>query len=475
MPRINPRWQVYKRSPIPVHRIWMALRALRDRGTELLGMPFPTTLYLAEGETLWWSWDKAQIEGLGYRLYERIADPAWRRVHFALLRKLSEEAIGAADALKAKDLTVLSDEEIAREYEAFYESIVDAHALLNPEIDAVDIVPSQLLHEKLVEALPKAPASVISELTAPLYISYLSEEEIALLRVKMLAKKEQEEALRKVAKKYWWTALGWESTRVKRLEDFRADISAITTDPAKRIACLSSTPERLAERRKELAAEYRLPDSLLEELATFDELTALHDLRKIVQVRSLYGFFQLLSEVARRGDYDVTLLEWFTNDEVVAHLRGKRFDLAEARRRKKALAVYVHDEGIDILSGDKAKALKARELDLPDLEVHEVHGHCASPGKVKGVARVCNGGADALAKVKEGDILICCMTLPDYVPAMKRAAAIVTDEGGITCHAAIISRELHKPCVTGTHEATDVFSDGEMVEVDAEHGTVRKI
>ena len=67
------------------------------------------------------------------------------------------------------------------------------------------------------------------------------------------------------------------------------------------------------------------------------------------------------------------------------------------------------------------------------------------------------------------------MTTPDFVPAMRRAAAIVTDEGGVTCHAAIIARELKKPCVVGTKHATQIFKDGDMVEVDANAGIVRKV
>ncbi len=65
------------------------------------------------------------------------------------------------------------------------------------------------------------------------------------------------------------------------------------------------------------------------------------------------------------------------------------------------------------------------------------------------------------------------MTTPEMVPVMKRAAAFVTDEGGITCHAAIVSREMKKPCIIGTKIATKVLKDGDLVEVDANRGIVR--
>ena len=74
--------------------------------------------------------------------------------------------------------------------------------------------------------------------------------------------------------------------------------------------------------------------------------------------------------------------------------------------------------------------------------------------------------ADAAA-LQRGEILVTHMTAPDWVPLMRRAAAIVTDSGGMTCHAAIVSRELGIPCVVGTGDATTRLRDGEDVTVDA--------
>ena len=67
------------------------------------------------------------------------------------------------------------------------------------------------------------------------------------------------------------------------------------------------------------------------------------------------------------------------------------------------------------------------------------------------------------------------MTTPDFVPLMQKSAAIVTDIGGLLSHAAIVSREFNIPCIVGTQYATKVFKDGDMVEVDADKGVVRKI
>ena len=95
----------------------------------------------------------------------------------------------------------------------------------------------------------------------------------------------------------------------------------------------------------------------------------------------------------------------------------------------------------------------------------------ASPGIATGRVRIVLDLKD-LPKVKEGDVLVTTMTTPDMVPAMQRAAAIVTDEGGLTSHAAIVSRELGIPAVVGTGKATKVLKDGEIVTVDAYKGVV---
>ena len=100
-----------------------------------------------------------------------------------------------------------------------------------------------------------------------------------------------------------------------------------------------------------------------------------------------------------------------------------------------------------------------------------VSGLGAAPGVASGRVRVVAALKDA-GQLGEGDVLVAHMTAPDWVPLMRRAAAIVTDSGGMTCHAAIVSRELGIPCIVGTGDATSKLRDGEPVTVDATHGTV---
>jgi pyruvate, water dikinase len=115
------------------------------------------------------------------------------------------------------------------------------------------------------------------------------------------------------------------------------------------------------------------------------------------------------------------------------------------------------------------KALGAPEPEGETL----VSGLGAAPGTASGPARVVRS-LDTAPDLQEGEVLVTHMTAPDWVPLMRKAAGIVTDSGGMTCHAAIVSRELGIPCIVGTRKATEVLRDGEIVTVDATHGTVRE-
>jgi pyruvate,water dikinase len=116
--------------------------------------------------------------------------------------------------------------------------------------------------------------------------------------------------------------------------------------------------------------------------------------------------------------------------------------------------------------------------DVPAISEHPttkqsvlLHGLGGAPGSAGGAARVLASLADA-ESLKQGDVLVTHMTSPDWLPLLRRAAAVVTDSGGMTCHAAIVSRELGIPCVVGTGEATKRLRDGELVTVDATRGLV---
>ncbi|QLG50380.1 phosphoenolpyruvate synthase [Natrinema halophilum] len=137
-------------------------------------------------------------------------------------------------------------------------------------------------------------------------------------------------------------------------------------------------------------------------------------------------------------------------------------------------------DGVDVAKGltDGSGSVQATEggagasgTDSSSTGTALVDGLGSSPGTVSGPARIVTK-LDDLAKVGEGDIIVTEMTMPDMVPAMKRASGIITDEGGMTSHAAIVSRELGVPAIVGTTNATTVLEDGQVVTLDGDKGSV---
>ncbi|MHB8830918.1 MAG: PEP-utilizing enzyme, partial [Patescibacteria group bacterium] len=136
---------------------------------------------------------------------------------------------------------------------------------------------------------------------------------------------------------------------------------------------------------------------------------------------------------------------------------------------------FIYFDG-NIYIGPQNEILKNLNIELKEIDskakIDSVHGQSASSGVARGHVKIVLTSKD-LNKVIEGDILVSPMTRPDFLPAMKIASAFVTDEGGITCHAAIVSREMNKPCIIGTKIASKVLHDGDEVEVDAMQGVVK--
>lgn len=127
----------------------------------------------------------------------------------------------------------------------------------------------------------------------------------------------------------------------------------------------------------------------------------------------------------------------------------------------------------DVSNLAKTNGIKIQEEIAPE-KVKKFSGQIAMAGKVVGKVRLLSKKAD-IPNLQNGEILVTAMTTPDYIPAMKKAGAFVTDEGGITCHAAIVAREFGKPCIIGTKIATRVLKTGDLVEVDANDGVIKII
>lgn len=185
--------------------------------------------------------------------------------------------------------------------------------------------------------------------------------------------------------------------------------------------------------------------------------------------RAAYHFADRLDREASERGYTYDQILYALADEV----RGQLPEPAVLDERRRYYAVMMDDGVISCLIGDEARKV-SEGLRTQLGEIDRFSGQPAAGGQARGVVRLIFSAAD-FEKFQDGDILVTSMTSPNFLPIMKRAAAVITDEGGITCHAAVIARELRKPCLIGTGVATDVLKDGDMVEVDADRGMVRRV
>jgi len=160
------------------------------------------------------------------------------------------------------------------------------------------------------------------------------------------------------------------------------------------------------------------------------------------------------------SDTDIAKLAWIGKQ--IEYHYGFPQDIEWAREDRK----------IFILQTRPVTTIKETTAVEPEIKAPVLlSGVAASPGIASGPVKMIPD-ASQIDRVYDGDILVTEMTTPDFVPAMKRAAAIVTNRGGRTAHAAIVSRELGIPCVVGVEEATTTLSDGQVITVDGSHGNI---
>lgn len=204
---------------------------------------------------------------------------------------------------------------------------------------------------------------------------------------------------------------------------------------------------------KEAQAEI-IPETVREEVALLKELVYFRLFRTDIFFALLSRAKPLFKDAAKKLNVE-SVKDYLCTDLLEGRCRKVSPPLAMAviNDRVVAIAPFIEEEGY------------AADL---------VRGTAANPGTATGKVRIVFKDRD-VALVKTGDILVTNMTIPGFLPAMKKAAAFVTDEGGITCHAAILAREMQKPCIIGTRNATKVFKNGDIVEVDAVKGIARKI
>lgn len=273
------------------------------------------------------------------------------------------------------------------------------------------------------------------------------------------------------ARKYAWVPMYEFLDRPWRISHFRQQAKAIKS------AHLDLAEYRA--KRKAALLRYKkfiksIHDKRFRKKVEIAHISAyLKEMRDDYRRPGYYVLAPFWKELARRIGVSFEDTNYLTTRELVDILLKKaKPDRRTITARKKKYALALKNGKLLIYSGQQANKIseKVKSKDLSS----SLTGAVASPGQARGKVKIIYHQGE-FKKFNKNDIIVTTMTHPEFLPIMKVAKAIVTDEGGITSHAAIVSRELGIPCIIGTKFATQVLKDGDLVEVDANKGIIRKL
>lgn len=343
---------------------------------------------------------------------------------------------------------------------------------------------------------------LFSVLTAPVHLSFTNEAELSLLKVAAAIKRKPEaeglfressidEILMRISefdadmrvsehqRNYFWIHNNYNDAFVLTEEYFIGEIKKLLLegiDVEHEFDYISNHPQNNKEAKERLMDELSLPSDIRALLRYSEDFTHWQDERKKSTFFATHYLSIVLSEIGKRTGFSLDELKQLLPFETKRAFEGSITKL-ELKKRKGGFFVFFKEKEAFVTTDEKTISDMRGYFDsmhLPKKEIDTIKGLCASIGKAKGKVKVLKSARE-ISKIEKGDILVAVMTRPDYVVAMKKAGAIVTDEGGITCHAAIVARELRIPCVIATKFATKALKDGDVVEVDADKGEIRII
>ncbi len=193
-----------------------------------------------------------------------------------------------------------------------------------------------------------------------------------------------------------------------------------------------------------------------------------------ITIKVVYDSKSKLKETAEQFGISYDQLIYLSSDEILKNLSSPKINLTDLKEREKGYGCYIDNQSNEqIAAGKELAELINNLIESKNDSVKQIKGIVVSKGqKVSGQVKVLISPKD-FSNFKKGDILVAPETTPDFVPYMRLAAAIITERGGITSHAAVVARELGIPCIIGTKIATQVLKDGDRVEVDTAEGIIK--
>ncbi len=304
--------------------------------------------------------------------------------------------------------------------------------------------------------------SLLDEPTIP------QKEKADLYRIQQIIDKEpqkKEQLFQEHIEQYYWVR-----TNFYDCEDVTSEFLESEIKHAEPID--ESYYETVRERKQEIIRKHAPSEEIQRAIHFFYELTKWREMRKENSMRMNYFLSKVLHEIARRIDQPYKTLVLASTTEVDKLFQNDPEFIMQLKERAKHFCAFKHNGELQILSGEQGmQYIEALESMTSGEDITELHGTPASVGTVEGVVRVLYGQQD-FGSFQQDEIIVTFMTRPEFMPLMKKAKAIVTEEGGLTCHAAVVSRELQKPCIVGVQNATSYLKDGMSIQVDGEKGSI---
>ncbi len=383
--------------------------------------------------------------------------------------------------INGMNLTALTDTELLETYNALADTYTKK-LNASPLIDGFALSTDEDISSKIrvhldQQGMGRDFVEFFEVLTAPTFLSFLQEEEIALLRVADEIRQHPSDAADCIyahQQAYFWIQNNYVKDHVLNANAFEERVRQWNQiDLIAKANELKALPLHHAQRKQELLTRIALPEELTTLLNITDDFNAWQDERKKGTFWATHVFSTLLQEFSRRTGYTMDELKYCFPPEMASAL-DKKISKEELQARFEYCMILWTADSYSVTTDQEFIATLDKIGTGAYVHTNELKGFSAQLGTARGKVKIIES-AEEIAKIEEGDILVAVMTRPDYLPAMKKAAAFVTDEGGITCHAAIVAREMKKPCIVGTKIATKIFKDGDLLEVDADNGLVRLI
>ncbi len=406
-----------------------------------------------------------------------------------------QELDRTTEELKAKDFSQKKQAELVQEIERVWQSQLKIMGCWYFQLQ-IDSYYGRRIQEELKKVLPHEQHQLIPSLVMDLTANTIEDTDLmkeksdriaivifiqALQSPTPFEHPEVRARITEHVEKYKYLKTSFEKTEEYTFEEMAQLITEILSLPEEKIISLeqSNNSAKLRENAENLLPKHALHENKKVRQLVRDAQTHTYIRNRRVEIYMRNEYYlrkKLFSLVEEQTGVPISdLLEMKPEEIKELVLQGKGVDPAEMERRKKEYALIMKNYQQTLITDpEEVSAIRKKyERELP-VETTEFKGFVASPGYARGTVRIVNGSKD-VGKVQEGDILVAKFTLPDFVPAMAKAGAVIADLGGISSHAAIVSRELNKPCVIGLKTASLVLKDGDVVEVDAQKGIVRKL